>query len=168
MKRKETRLYNVVFPIWFLVVAWPIFTSYLPQLFLHRPGDRLAQKRGIVAAPVVFEPVDPPLHPLGIDPGRGHRLAAARHPLADALRRRLAAGAEARRLRRRAAGAEPARIRQGFSAEKTVVGEQQAQRPFLPVSRRHTPPPTGSAGCCTGGYAGWRPPSGPPPGRSPG
>ena len=54
MKRKETRLYNVVFPIWFLVVAWPIFTSYLPQLFLLLPINFLVDSLVVVLAAKAF------------------------------------------------------------------------------------------------------------------
>ncbi len=37
--KKDVRLYNVMFPIWFLILAWPLFSLMAPWLLLILPAN---------------------------------------------------------------------------------------------------------------------------------
>ena len=39
MKRKETRLYNMLFPSWFLTIGWPALVYWWPGLLLVLAGN---------------------------------------------------------------------------------------------------------------------------------
>ena len=39
MKRKETRLYNILFPSWFLYLGWPALIYWWPGLLIVLAGN---------------------------------------------------------------------------------------------------------------------------------
>ena len=53
--KKEIRLYNVVFPIWFLVLAWPAFAPSLPLLLLLLPANFLVDSLVLLLAARRFQ-----------------------------------------------------------------------------------------------------------------
>ena len=53
--KKEIRLYNVVFPIWFLVLAWPAFAPSLPLLLLLLPANFLVDSLVLLLAARHFQ-----------------------------------------------------------------------------------------------------------------